>query len=114
MGRLRRAGPATFTKRLVGVPTKEFLLAKLEFCDIGKSPVVFSATRPSSQDLGGARDFHSRSRNSDKDLLQNFIPDNFAYGFPLFELSSFFVKDSRKAISAAQTAKKHLNLPLFP
>ncbi|RHX85595.1 hypothetical protein DLM75_20605 [Leptospira stimsonii] len=37
-----------------------YLLAKLEFCDIGKSAVVFSATHPSTRKSGGAREFYGK------------------------------------------------------
>ncbi|RHX88202.1 hypothetical protein DLM78_04400 [Leptospira stimsonii] len=62
-------GRATFTEEPVG-PTRVrgggFYLQKVEFCDRGKSAEVFPPPLPSTQNQGGARDFHGRVRRSYK------------------------------------------------
>ncbi|RHX85563.1 hypothetical protein DLM75_20435 [Leptospira stimsonii] len=80
---------------IVGVPTREFLIAKLEFCDKGKSAVVFSATHPSTRNLGGARDFHGEVV-APTEILQKKSPKTkikkpaFAGGLSFTERNSAF------------------------
>ncbi|MBM9577388.1 hypothetical protein JWG45_09505 [Leptospira sp. 201903070] len=81
---------------IVGVPTREFLLAKLEFCDRGRSAVVFSATHPSTRNLGGAREFHGRIVVAPTEILQKKNPKTkikkpaFAGGLSFTEQDSAF------------------------